>query len=97
MRRMMACAGQMEVTLHRAFDYDARPVPALEDAVSLWLPDDPVPGQAANAASARRFGKAERAGGGRIDLTAACGVKRTNTGSPPNRYYDLPHHRAVRA
>ena len=35
MRRMMACAGQMEVTLHRAFDMTRDPFRALEDAVSL--------------------------------------------------------------
>ena len=35
MRRMMACAGQMEVTLHRAFDMTRNPFRTLEEAVQL--------------------------------------------------------------
>ena len=62
MRRMMACAGQMEVTLHRAFDMTHDPFRALEDAVSLGCRTILSSGQAA----------------GRIDLMAGCGVKRTN-------------------
>lgn len=50
MRRMMACAGQMEVTLHRAFDMTHDPFRALEDAVSLGCRTILSSGQAANAA-----------------------------------------------
>ena len=62
MRRMLACAGKMEVTLHRAFDMTRDPFRALEDAVSLGCRTILSSGQAA----------------GRIDLMAGCGVKRTN-------------------
>ena len=54
MRRMMACAGQMEVTLHRAFDMTHDPFRALEDAVSLGCRTILSSGQAANAAHEHR-------------------------------------------
>ena len=63
MRRMMACAGQMEVTLHRAFD----------------MTRDPSSGQAANAAlGAPLLAKLNEQAAGRIDLMAGCGVKKAN-------------------
>lgn len=55
MRRMMACAGQMEVTLHRAFDMTRDPFRALENAVSLGCRTILSSGQAATPPSARRF------------------------------------------
>lgn len=65
MRRMMACAGQMEVTLHRAFDMTHDPFRALEDAVSLGCRTILSSGQAGQRRPRRAAsGKAERAGGG---------------------------------
>ena len=79
MRRMMACAGQMEVTLHRAFDMTRDPFRALEDAVSLGCRTILSSGQAANAAlGAPLLAKLNGQAAGRIDLMAGCGVKRTN-------------------
>ena len=79
MRRMMACAGQMEVTLHRAFDMTRDPFRALEDAVSLGCRTILSSGQAANAAlGAPLLAKLNEQAAGRIDLMAGCGVKRTN-------------------
>ena len=78
MRRMMACAGQMEVTLHRAFDMTRDPFRALEDAVSLGCRTILSSGQAANAAlGAPLLAKLNGQAAGRIDLMAGCGVKRT--------------------
>ena len=79
MRRMMACTGQMEVTLHRAFDMTCDPFRALEDAVSLGCRTILSSGQAANAAlGAPLLAKLNEQAAGRIDLMAGCGVKRTN-------------------
>ena len=79
MRRMMACAGQMEVTLHRAFDMTRDPFRALEDAVSLGCRTILSSGQAANAAlGAPLLAELNGQAAGRIDLMAGCGVKRTN-------------------
>lgn len=79
MRRMMACAGQMEVTLHRAFDMTRDPFRALEDAVSLGCRTILSSGQAANAAlGAPLLAKLNGQAAGRIDLMAGCGVKKTN-------------------
>ena len=79
MRRMLACAGKMEVTLHRAFDMTRDPFRALEDAVSLGCRTILSSGQAANAAlGAPLLAKLNGQAAGRIDLMAGCGVKRTN-------------------
>ena len=79
MRRMMACAGPMEVTLHRAFDMTRDPFRALEDAVSLGCRTILSSGQAANAAlGAPLLAKLNGQAAGRIDLMAGCRVKRTN-------------------
>ena len=79
MRRMMACAGQMEVTLHRAFDMTRDPFRALEDAVSLGCRTILSSGQAANAAlGAPLLAKLNEQAAGRIDLMAGCGVKKAN-------------------
>ena len=68
MRRMMACAGQMEVTLHRAFDMTRDPFRALEDAVSLGCRTILSSGQAANAAlGAPLLAKLNAQAAGRID------------------------------
>ena len=51
MRRMMDCAGDMEVTLHRAFDMSRDPFRTLEDAVSLGCRTVLTSGQAPDAAA----------------------------------------------
>ena len=95
MRRMMACAGQMEVTLHRAFDMTRDPFRALEDAVSLGCRTILSSGQAANAAlGAPLLAKLNRAGGRahRPDGRLRREAHEHRRDRRPDRYYDLPHH-----
>lgn len=95
MRRMMACAGQMEVTLHRAFDMTRDPFRALEDCRFPWRRTILSSGQAANAAlGAPLLAKLNEQAAGRIDLMAGCGVKRHEhrRDRRPDRHHDLPHH-----
>ena len=87
MRRMMACAGQMEVTLHRAFDMTRDPFRALEDAVSLGCRTILSSGQAANAALGAPLLAAHRPDGG---LRREAHEHRRDR--RPDRHHDLPHH-----
>ncbi len=79
MAKLMACAGGMDVTLHRAFDMTAEPLAALEAACSLGCRTILTSGQANSAESGRELLKAlrERAGG-RLDIMAGAGVKSGN-------------------
>ena len=79
MRRMMDCAGSMEVTLHRAFDMTRDPFAALETAIGLGCRTILTSGQAPSAAAgAPLLGALFQKAAGRIDLMAGGGVKRQN-------------------
>ena len=94
MRRMMACAGQMEVTLHRAFDMTRDPFRAGGRRFP-WLPDDPVLGAGGQRRPRRAAsGKAERAGGGayRPDGRLRREAHEHRRDRRPDRHHDLPHH-----
>lgn len=79
MRRLMDCAGDMEVTLHRAFDMTRDPAAALEAAVSLGCRTILTSGQAPNALAGLEVLRALQAqAAGRIDIMAGCGVKKEN-------------------
>ena len=85
MRRLMDCAGDMEVTLHRAFDMARDPMETLEAAASLGCRTILTSGQASSALAGLEVLRALRArAAGRIDIMAGCGVKRENI----RRLYD---------
>ena len=79
MARLIERAGEMEVTLHRAFDMTRDPLAALEAAVELGCRTILTSGQARSAAEGCQvlswvFAQAA----GRIDIMAGCGVKKEN-------------------
>ena len=79
MRRLMDCAGDMEVTLHRAFDMTRDPLAALEDAVALGCRTILTSGQAASAPAGLEVLRAlHTRAAGRIDVCAGCGVRKEN-------------------
>lgn len=79
MKRMMDCAGDVEVTLHRAFDMTRDPFQALEDAISLGCKTILTSGQQQTAqAGARLLEKLQKQAAGRITLMAGSGVKSGN-------------------
>lgn len=79
MRRLMDCAGEMKVTLHRAFDMARDPLETLEAAVDLGCQTILTSGQAASAPTGLAVLKALHArAAGRIDIMAGCGVKKEN-------------------
>ena len=79
MRRLMDCAGEMKVTLHRAFDMARDPLETLEAAVDLGCQTILTSGQAASAPAGLAVLKALHArAAGRIDIMAGCGVKKEN-------------------
>ena len=85
MRRLMDCAGDMEVTLHRAFDMARDPMETLEAAAALGCRTILTSGQASSALAGLEVLRALRArAAGRIDIMAGCGVKRENI----RRLYD---------
>ena len=79
MKRMMACAGDMEVTLHRAFDMTRDPFKTLEEAIELGCKTILTSGQQSNVVEGKDLLKEvyEKAAG-RIDIMAGCGVKKWN-------------------
>lgn len=79
MKRMMACAGNMDVTLHRAFDMTRDPLATLEEAIKLGVKTILTSGQESDVVKGKELLKAvyERAAG-RIDIMAGCGVKKWN-------------------
>lgn len=85
--RLMERAGDLSVTLHRAFDMTRDPVEALEAAVELGFRTILTSGQASSAAEGTACLKTlqERAAG-RISIMAGSGVKAENI---------LPIHRAA--
>ena len=88
MRRMLACAGKMEVTLHRAFDMTRDPFRALEDAVSLGCRTILSSGQAANAALGAPLLAKLNGPDGRLRREA----HEHRRDRRPDRHHDLPHH-----
>lgn len=77
--RLLDCAGDLPVTLHRAFDMTRDPLEALEEAVHLGFRTILTSGQAGSAAEGREvlrqvFCRAA----GRIEIMAGCGVKKEN-------------------
>jgi len=82
MRRLMDCAGGIDITLHRAFDMTKDPLKTLEDAIQLGCRTVLTSGQAQNAMEGRDVLKQLflRAAG-RIDIMAGCGVKKENIGA----------------
>ena len=79
MKRMMACAGDMDVTLHRAFDMSRDPFKTLEEAIELGCKTILTSGQQSNVVEGKDLLKEvyEKAAG-RIDIMTGCGVKKWN-------------------
>ena len=79
MRRMMDCAGTMDVTLHRAFDMTRDPLRTLEEAVQLGCKTILTSGQQKDVLTgAELLGELFRRADGKIDIMAGCGVKKWN-------------------
>ena len=79
MNRMMACAGNMDVTLHRAFDMTRDPFAALESAIKLGCKTILTSGQESDVVKGKEILKQVYAkAAGRIDIMAGCGVKKWN-------------------
>lgn len=79
MRRLMDCAGDMDVTLHRAFDMTRDPLEALEAAIELGCRTVLTSGQARDAAAGRDIlRRVFQQAAGRIAVMAGCGVKKEN-------------------
>ena len=79
MRRLMDCAGGIDVTLHRAFDMTRDPFETLEAAIALGCRTILTSGQEKDVVTGKDTLKAvyERAAG-RIDIMVGCGVKKWN-------------------
>lgn len=79
MARLTDHAGDMDVTLHRAFDMTRDPFAALEAAVRLGCRTVLTSGQERDAAAGKELLRQllDRAAG-RIDIMAGCGVKKGN-------------------
>lgn len=79
MTRLLEAAGDLDVTLHRAFDMTRDPLEALEAAVRLGCRTILTSGQAENALAGAETLKAVRAqAAGWIDIMAGSGVRRDN-------------------
>ena len=79
MKRLMAAAGGMEVTLHRAFDMARDPFETLERAAELGCTTILTSGQAADAlAGADVLAELVRRAAGRIHIMAGSGVRKDN-------------------
>ena len=79
MVRLIDRAGEMDITLHRAFDMTRDPFAALETAVSLGCGTILTSGQAQSAAEGKELlRELFFAAAGRIDLMAGAGVKKEN-------------------
>lgn len=79
MERLMEAAGDMEVTLHRAFDMARDPFETLERAVELGCTTILTSGQAVDALSgADTLAELVRRAAGRIHIMAGSGVRRDN-------------------
>jgi len=79
MARLMDRAGDLSVTLHRAFDMTRDPFAALEAAIELGCRTILTSGQAGDAAAGKDLLRELYArAAGRIDIMAGCGVKKWN-------------------
>ena len=79
MARLMERAGDMEVTLHRAFDMTRDPFAALEAAISLGCRTILTSGQERSAAAGKDLLRELRTrAAGRIDIMAGSGVRKGN-------------------
>ena len=79
MRRLMDCAGTMDVTLHRAFDMTRDPLQALEEAIRLGCKTILTSGQQKNAlAGTALLRELYHGANGRIAIMAGSGVKAGN-------------------
>ncbi len=79
MKALMDQAGDMEVTLHRAFDMTQNPLEALETAVTLGCRTILTSGQAQNALAGKEtLRQVFQQAAGRIDIMAGSGVKKEN-------------------
>ena len=79
MARLISCAGNMEVTLHRAFDMTRDPFAALESAMRLGCKTILTSGQAADAMlGSALLRELHKRAAGRIDIMAGCGVNSGN-------------------
>lgn len=79
MARLMGEAGDLEVTLHRAFDMTRDPLEALEAAIGLGCKTILTSGQAQNAlAGADVLAELHRAAAGRVHIMAGSGVRTDN-------------------
>jgi len=79
MRRMMGCAGDMEVTLHRAFDMTQDPMETLETAIALGCRTILTSGQEKDVVAGKdTLKKVYAKAAGRIDIMAGGGVKKWN-------------------
>ena len=77
MKRMMDCAGGMDVTLHRAFDMTRDPMETLEKAIELGCKTILTSGQQSDVVAGKDLLKdVYAAAAGRIDIMA--GVKKWN-------------------
>lgn len=79
MKRLMDAAGDLDVTLHRAFDMTRDPMKSLEDAIALGCKTILTSGQAPSApAGIRLLGELQEQAAGRITIMAGSGVKSGN-------------------
>ena len=79
MKRMMDCAGDMDVTLHRAFDMTRDPMATLEQTIELGCKTILTSGQQSDVVAGKDLLKEVYAkAAGRIDIMAGCGVKKWN-------------------
>mgnify|MGYP004569267583 FL=1 len=79
MARLISCAGNMDVTLHRAFDMTRDPFAALESAIRLGCKTILTSGQAADAMQGSALlRELHKCAAGRIDIMAGCGVNSGN-------------------
>ena len=79
MARLMKAAGDMEVTLHRAFDMTRDPLESLEAAVDLGCRTILTSGQERNAlAGAETLRVLQERAAGRVAVMAGCGVEAGN-------------------
>lgn len=97
MARLMACAGDMEVTLHRAFDMARDPFETLEAAVSLGCRTILTSGQAQTATEgAELLAELVRRADGRINIMAGSGVRRDNIAALHEKTGVLAFHTSAR-
>ena len=98
MGRLMDCAGDMEVTLHRAFDLTRDPFEALETAISLGCRTILTSGQAPTAMEgAQLLAELVRRADGRIDIMAGSGVRRDNIAALHEKTGTRVFHTSCRA